>query len=62
MKEILITTLVEETLKEVKKFGYCDNSYKIFNMHYNNLLSYYEEKNIKNYSYDVSVSFLIMSR
>ena len=58
MKEILITTLVEKTLKEVKKFGYCDNSYKIFNYHYMNLLKYYEEKEIQNYSYDISVQFL----
>lgn len=58
MKENLITTLVEKTLKEVKNYGYCDNSYKIFNYHYMNLLKYYEEKDIQNYSYDISVQFL----
>lgn len=58
MKEILITTLVENALKEVKKFGYCDNSYKIFEYHYKNLLKYYEEKKLQNYSYDISACFL----
>lgn len=58
MKEILITTLVEKTLKEVKDYGYCDNSYKIFEYHYKNLLKYYEEKEIEKYSYDVSIQFL----
>ena len=59
MKEILITKLVEKTLEEVKKFGYCDNSYKIFErQHYNNLIGFYEKNNIKYYSYDISVLFL----
>ncbi len=58
MEEILITTLVEKTLKEVRKYGYCDNSYKIFKAHYKNLILYYNEKQILNYSYNVSVSFL----
>lgn len=58
MKETLITALVAKTLKEVKKYGYCDNSYKIFEYHYKNLLKYYEEKDIQNYSYDISIQFL----
>ena len=59
MKEILITTLVEKTMKEVKKFGYCQNSCKIFECHFKNLLKYYKQKDIQYYSYDVSVNFLI---
>ncbi len=59
MKEILITTLVEETMDEVKKFGYCQKSCKIFEYHFKNLLKYYKQKGIQNYSYDVSVNFLM---
>lgn len=58
MKEELITTLVEKTLKEVKKFGYVENSYKIFERHYKNLIKFYNEKKIENYSYETSVLFL----
>ena len=57
MKEVLITTLVEETMKEVKKFGYCQKSCKIFEYHFKNLLKYYKQKGIQNYSYDESVNF-----
>ena len=59
MKEVLITALVEETMKEVVKFGYCQKSCKIFEYHLKNLLKYYKQKGIQNYSYDVSVNFLV---
>lgn len=58
MKEMLITELVENTLKEVKNYGYCENSYNIFKQHYNNLLKYYNSKEIKYYSYETSLLFL----
>ena len=58
MKEELITNLVERALKEVKKFGYVENSYKIFERHYKNLIKFYNEKKIENYSYETSVLFL----
>lgn len=58
MKDIEITTLVKKTLKEVKKYGYCDSSYKKYNYYYKNLLKYYEKKGIKNYSYNISIQFL----
>ena len=58
MKEILITTLVDETMREVKKFGYCEKSCKIFENHFKNLIQYYIKNDVQNYSYYISIKFL----
>ena len=58
MKEESITTLVEKALKEVKKFGCNDCTYKVYEQYYNSLIEFYKTKDVKYYSYEISVLFL----
>ena len=58
MKEESIITLIEKSLKEVKKIGCNDCTYKIYEQYYNGLIEFYKTKNAIYYSYEISVLFL----
>ena len=58
MKEESIITLIEKSLKEVKKFGCNDCTYKMYEQYYNGLIEFYKTKNTIYYSYEISVLFL----
>ena len=58
MKEESIITLIEKSLKEVKKIGCNDCTYKMYEQYYNGLIEFYKTKNTIYYSYEISVLFL----